>query len=55
MIKKIPFLILLVIAFASCESTSIEDEMFNQETSKEENNKPEIMHVHEENTYGLRN
>lgn len=50
MIKKIPFLCLLIIALASCESTSIEDEISNTE-----NNDPEIMDVFVDDNHGLGN
>ncbi|WP_299261260.1 hypothetical protein [uncultured Aquimarina sp.] len=50
MIKKIPFLFMLVIAFASCESTSVEDETFNAE-----NDKPEIIDIYEDESHGLGN
>ncbi|MFD2565404.1 hypothetical protein [Aquimarina rubra] len=39
---------MLVVVLASCEKTSIEEE-----TLSEENNKPEIIHVHEEENHGL--
>ncbi|WP_159092067.1 hypothetical protein [Aquimarina sp. Aq107] len=49
MIKKIPFLFMLVIALASCEKSSVEEETF----ISEENDKPEIVHIHEEDNHGL--
>ncbi|MHA7058153.1 hypothetical protein ACWGOQ_0013105 [Aquimarina sp. M1] len=48
MIKKITFLFMLVIAFASCESNSIEDEVINTEIDK-----PEIIDIYEDDTHGL--
>lgn len=48
MIKKIPFLFMLAIAFASCESKSVDDEVFNAE-----NEKPEIIDVIQDDSHGL--
>ncbi len=50
MIKKITILSMLIIAFASCESTSIEDETVNTE-----NDELEIIDIYEDDRHGLGN
>ncbi len=57
MIKKFPFLVMIALAITSCESSSVEDEVFNVDTEIEvsEDEDVEIIDVHEDNTYGLGN
>ncbi|WP_299437651.1 hypothetical protein [uncultured Aquimarina sp.] len=50
MIKKITILSMLIIAFASCESTSVEDEILETESDK-----PEVIDIYEDDSHGLGN
>ncbi|GAA0726749.1 hypothetical protein GCM10009430_34120 [Aquimarina litoralis] len=57
MIKKFPFLVMIALVVASCESSSVEDEVFNADTEIEvsENEDVEINDIHEDSSYGLGN
>ncbi|MGY3792939.1 hypothetical protein [uncultured Aquimarina sp.] len=48
---------MIALAITSCESSSVEDEVFNVDTEIEvsEDEDVEIIDVHEDNTYGLGN
>ncbi|WP_219007901.1 hypothetical protein [Aquimarina litoralis] len=57
MIKKFPFLVMIALATLSCESSSVEDEVFNAENEIEvsENEDIEIIDIHNDNRHGLGN
>ena len=55
MIKNIPFLIIFVFALASCESSSVEDQIFTEENENLNEEEIEIIDIHEDRSHGLGN